>query len=519
MRRFAIIGGTALGAVVVPALATAAPATTGVTSSLTYTQGQTPPAITATYNGTPPATAPTCLAYQRSDTGFTSGFVPSGATPPGVYATECADGSTSFTPRTMTVVPYLQVTRTPSVVVGGGTLPLQVSVKSATTISVTVTRGSKMATHSQSVPAGTTLVATPLVDTHGHRLPAGKYTLAVTAMVNSVGATTAFLVNVGKGVAGTEIALPPGRLGVTHPVVFTFSQPVAGNRADRPSIRPGVSGRWTVPTPYVAIFTPAGSGFAPGATETFTDRAAVWTATGTHTVTAMVRSLSNARAVQLLAQLGYLPLNFIPRTPVARNPAAEVAAATSPPAGTFRWRYAHTPSALVHLWTSDRGVMLRGAYMAFEVDHHLPMDGTLGPGVWRALESAAISGRGNRFGYSFVHVYRALPQHLVVWHNGRNVFSTLVNTGIPGRPTNYGIFPIYLRETVGTMSGTNPDGSTYHDGGIRWISYFSGGDALHQFSRPGYGYPQSLGCVEMTDAGAHRTFELTEYGTLVDTLS
>ena len=173
----------------------------------------------------------------------------------------------------------------------------------------------------------------------------------------------------------------------------------------------------------------------------------------------------------------------------------------------------------MHLLTGSRGVVLRGAYMAFETDHHLAMDGKLGPAVWRDLELAAISGRGNRFGYSFVHVYRGLPQHVVVWHNGRNVFTTLVNTGIPGRPTNYGVFPIYLRETVGTMSGTNPNGSTYHDGGIRWISYFSGGDALHQFSRPGYGYPQSLGCVEMTDAGAHRVFQLTEYGTLVDTLS
>ena len=54
------------------------------------------------------------------------------------------------------------------------------------------------------------------------------------------------------------------------------------------------------------------------------------------------------------------------------------------------------------------------------------------------------------------------------------------------------------------MSGTNPDGSHYNDPGIQWISYFHGGDALHAFIRPGYGYPQSLGCVEMTatDAGA-----------------
>ncbi len=471
MRRFAIIGGAALGAVALPSLAMAGVPTTGITSSATSTRGHTPPASTAT------------------DTG------------------------------TVTVPAPLQVTRTPAVVVGGGKLPLEVGVTSATSVTVTVTRGSESATHSQSVNAGATLVSTPLVDSDGRRLPAGTYTVTVSATINGVGASSSFPVNVGTGVAATEIALPTGHLGVVSPLTFTFSQPVAANRAARPSISPGVTGRWSVPTPFMAIFTPTGFGFAPGATERFTDHLAVWTATGTHTATATVKSLSNARAVQLLAQLGYLPLTFVTRTHVARTASAQAAAATNPPAGTYKFRWAHTPSALVHLWTSDRAVVLTGAYMAFESDHRLAMNGTLGPGVWRALELAAISGRGNRFGYSFVHVYRSLPEHVAVWHNGRNVFTTLANTGIPGRPTNYGVFPIYLRETVGTMSGTNPDGSTYHDSGIRWISYFSGGDALHQFSRPGYGYPQSLGCVEMTDAGAHRVFELTEYGTLVDTLS
>ena len=47
------------------------------------------------------------------------------------------------------------------------------------------------------------------------------------------------------------------------------------------------------------------------------------------------------------------------------------------------------------------------------------------------------------------------------------------------------------------MSGTNPDGSHYADP-VTWVSYFNGGDALHQFYRSTYGWPQSLGCVEMT---------------------
>ena len=52
------------------------------------------------------------------------------------------------------------------------------------------------------------------------------------------------------------------------------------------------------------------------------------------------------------------------------------------------------------------------------------------------------------------------------------------------------------------MSGTNPNGTHYDDPGIRWISYFHGGEALHAFNRASFGTPQSLGCVELPlDAG------------------
>ena len=33
------------------------------------------------------------------------------------------------------------------------------------------------------------------------------------------------------------------------------------------------------------------------------------------------------------------------------------------------------------------------------------------------------------------------------------------------------------------MAGTNPDGSHYNDPGIRWISYFNHGEAIHAFNR------------------------------------
>jgi hypothetical protein len=64
------------------------------------------------------------------------------------------------------------------------------------------------------------------------------------------------------------------------------------------------------------------------------------------------------------------------------------------------------------------------------------------------------------------------------------------------------------------MSGTNPDGSKYHDL-VPWINYFDGSDAVHGFVRGSYGYPQSLGCVELPVATAQVAFSDLAIGDLV----
>ena len=61
---------------------------------------------------------------------------------------------------------------------------------------------------------------------------------------------------------------------------------------------------------------------------------------------------------------------------------------------------------------------------------------------------------------------------------------------------------------------TNPDGSKYADP-VSWISYFNGGDAVHYFERPAYGYYQSLGCVELPPTTAQYIWPYLTYGTLV----
>ena len=65
------------------------------------------------------------------------------------------------------------------------------------------------------------------------------------------------------------------------------------------------------------------------------------------------------------------------------------------------------------------------------------------------------------------------------------------------------------------MSGTNPDGSHYSDPNIPDVSYFNGGDALHGFTRAQFGFPQSLGCVEMPLEEAEAVYPYTPIGTPV----
>jgi len=135
--------------------------------------------------------------------------------------------------------------------------------------------------------------------------------------------------------------------------------------------------------------------------------------------------------------------------------------------------------------------------------------------VWGQLLADASAGSIDTDAYNYVYVTKTLPERATVYSNGAAVYSTLANTGVAGADTASGTFPVFEHLTVTTMSGTNPDGSKYHDPGIPWVSYFNGGDALHGFVRSSYGFPQSDGCVEMPPANAGVVFPYTPIGTLV----
>ena len=192
------------------------------------------------------------------------------------------------------------------------------------------------------------------------------------------------------------------------------------------------------------------------------------------------------RLQQLLAQDGYLPLSWQPAgADVARTARREVDAAVDAAGGQLQLalpEHAARAAARCGARTAEpdharRGDDVRARPRPRGRRHRRP--------AGLAARCSPTRSRASRRhgGYSYVYVHRNVPQLLTLWHNGRIVLTSPGNTGVPAAPTELGTFPVFEHIPVGTMSGTNPDGSHYHDPGIRWISYFNGGDALHAFNR------------------------------------
>jgi lipoprotein-anchoring transpeptidase ErfK/SrfK len=318
---------------------------------------------------------------------------------------------------------------------------------------------------------------------------------------------------------------PGSDLSPADTIRLTFSVPVATLLGSSlPTLSPSTPGSWRESDSHTLVFTPSGLAEPLGSELRVTLPRAVALTAPSGTLTAPVEQISwtvplgsTLRLQQLLAQQGYLPLDWNPAgSAVAQTVSAQAAAAIAPPSGAFSWRYSATPAELKALWRPGQpNQITRGAVMTFEHTHGLAVDGLAGPIVWHALLSAAVANRHYSVPYSYVYVHSQVPQQLTLWSAGHTILSSPGNTGIPSRPTQPGTFTVFEHIPVGTMSGTNPGGSRYHDPGIRWISYFNGGDALHAFPRASYGTPQSLGCVELPLAAAAKLWPYTPIGTLV----
>ncbi len=309
------------------------------------------------------------------------------------------------------------------------------------------------------------------------------------------------------------------------PIYLTFSKTVGEALGEsRPRVSGGVTGRWSEVNTHTLVFRPSGFGAPLGSSVRIELPRAVAVTAGTGArlratsqIEWAVPEGSTMRLQQLLAESGYLPVDWHPHgAVVAHTPGAQAQAAVDPPAGSFSWRYHDTPGPLKALWSPGQwNIVTKGAVMKFENSVGLTVDGEAGPSVWSALLRYVLAGRRLTEPYSYVYVHREIPETMTLWSAGRTVETSPANTGISGAETELGTFPVFEHIPEGTMSGTNPDGSHYEDPGIKWISYFNGGDALHNFDRASFGTPQSLGCVELPLEAAAEEWPYTTIGTLV----
>jgi hypothetical protein len=311
------------------------------------------------------------------------------------------------------------------------------------------------------------------------------------------------------------VAPPAGAGGVTtgSRITVLLSGP-ARPGAPLPTLVPPVAGNWSV-NGAAYTFTPA-LGYVP------------WSTVRVDVPPALARPKHWSfrvgpppvlRVQQLLAELHYLPLRFVPATGAPGLTGAPTTASLVPSIsqiGSFHWRYPNVPGSLASLWAAGQdNILTMGAIMHFEDDANLAPDGMVEPRVWEALTAAVAKRATNPSPYDYLMVSEALPEELVVWQNGRDVYKTLVNTGVPGATTATGTWPVYARFTSTTMVGTDPDGFHYDVTGVPWVAYFNGGDAVHGYWRYSYGYPQSNGCVELPVDNAQVVWGMDPIGTLV----
>jgi peptidoglycan hydrolase-like protein with peptidoglycan-binding domain len=338
-------------------------------------------------------------------------------------------------------------------------------------------------------------------------------------------------------VVGTSPVSGAMDLGLSDDTISVqFSAPLAGGTAD-PILSPAVPGRWSLDGPSTLVFQPS-EYFVPlsrvllkiPAGPTGPEGTRGQSLPSTYTASFGVATPSVLRLQELLAELGYLPLSFdasptrwppqlragATATPSGTELAGPAGIALSALAGTFSWRYPNIPASLAALWQPGVDTaLIQGAVMAFESDHGLQFNGELTKAFFADLLAAVAANESDTAPYDYLEVSTALPETLSVWRDGKVIYRSLANTGIPEAPTALGSYPVFARYLSTTMSGFNPDGSYYDDPDVPYVAYFNGGDAVHGFPRYSYGFPQSLGCVELPYSAAPVVFNLDPIGTVV----
>lgn len=104
-------------------------------------------------------------------------------------------------------------------------------------------------------------------------------------------------------------------------------------------------------------------------------------------------------------------------------------------------------------------------------------------------------------------------QRLYLKENGQVVDSWLISSGKAATPTHTGHYRINSHIESQTMTGYNPDGSTYSQPDVKWVMYFNGDEGFHGvYWHSNWGQVMSHGCVGMPEDLAKRIFDWAPTG-------
>jgi peptidoglycan hydrolase-like protein with peptidoglycan-binding domain len=318
----------------------------------------------------------------------------------------------------------------------------------------------------------------------------------------------------------TQLAALPARTVTngTEPLSVGLSAPVSPS-SPPPTLLPKVAGTWSI-VGDAEVFTPA-STLEPCSKYTLT----VWgrtTSTGhtqlgrRQTIGLRVACPPIAALQQALARLGYLGARLRPLYDVHYAPGRETRReaaehAFHPPRGRLAPHPANAPSTRM----GQLDPTSTGALEVYQADRGLEASGEVNAATWDSLLYDETVNRRDPEPYTWVNVTESLPETLSLHRGNHVVFTTPVNTGVPGAETAQGVFPIYARYVSTTMSGEDVDGTKYDVPDVPWVNYFNGGDAVHGYPRESYGFPQSNGCVELPIEAAHTVFGMLAIGDIV----